>query len=47
MKIIPTQPESAKMNSDTTEAKSENKWMKLLTKDAELYEATRVIDNMK
>jgi hypothetical protein len=36
-----------KMNADTIETKTENKWMRNLTKDAELYEATRVIDDMK
>jgi carboxyl-terminal processing protease len=47
MKVLPTTHESARMAADTNEAKSENQWLKPLTKDAELYEATRVIDNMK
>jgi len=47
MKIIPTSLEQSKMNADSVETKTENKWMRNLTKDAELYEATRVIDDMK
>jgi carboxyl-terminal processing protease len=47
MTIVPNPDEALKMKSDTLEAKSENNWMKQLTKDAELYEATRVIDDMK
>lgn len=46
MKIIATEAEKAKMSSDTNAAKSDNTWFRQLTKDPELYEATRVIDNM-
>ncbi len=42
-----TTPEKAKMRADTNEAKSENTWLKRLTKDPELFEATRVISDMK
>lgn len=47
MKIIPTTGEDQKMQADTNEMASEKKWMKQLTKDPELYEATRVIDYMR
>jgi carboxyl-terminal processing protease len=47
MKVYPTSKESAKMANDTNETKTENQWLKQLTKDPELYEATRVIGNMK
>ncbi len=47
MKISPTIGENVKMKADTNEAATENKWLKQLTKDPELYEATRVIDNMQ
>lgn len=47
MKIVPTTAESLKMQADTNETATENKWMKQLTKDPELFEATRVIDYMK
>jgi carboxyl-terminal processing protease len=45
--ISPTTPEKEKMRADTNEAKSENVWLTRLTKDPELFEATRVISDMK
>ncbi len=47
MKVHAIAAETTKMNADTNEAKTENAWLKQLTKDPELYEATRVIDEMK
>jgi len=47
MKVYPTSKESAKMANDTNEAKTENQWLKQLTKDPELFEATKVIGDMK
>ena len=43
----PTTAEKNKMHADTNEAKTENSWLKRLTKDPELFEATRVIGDMK
>jgi carboxyl-terminal processing protease len=45
--ISATTGEKNKMLADTNEAKSENTWLKRLTKDPELFEATRVIGDMK
>ena len=45
--ISPTMQEQDKMRADTNEAGTENIWLKRLTKDPELFEATRVIGNMK
>jgi len=45
--ISATNQEKDKMRADTNEAKSENLWLKRLTKDPELFEATRVIGDMK
>jgi len=42
-----TSAEKEKMRADTNEAKTEQKWLKTLTKDPELFEATRVISDMK
>ncbi|HTB30431.1 MAG TPA: carboxy terminal-processing peptidase [Bacteroidia bacterium] len=42
-----TSIEKDKMRADTNEAKSENLWLKKLTKDPELFEATRVVGDMK
>ena len=47
MNVFATTAESLKMAADTNEAKMEKAWLKNLTKDPELYEATRVIDDMK
>lgn len=43
----PTMAEKDKMHSDTNETKTEKNWLKRLTKDPELFEATRVIGDMK
>ncbi len=45
--ITATEQDNAKMQADTNEAKSNKRWLKVLTKDAELFEATRVISDMK
>ncbi len=45
--ISATSPEKDKMRSDTNEANSENNFLKRLTRDPELFEATRVIGDMK
>jgi len=45
--ISATTPEKNKMMADTNEANSENNFLKRLTKDPELFEATRVIGDMK
>lgn len=47
MNILPVSEEGTKMAADTNEAKTEKSWFKQLTKDPELYEATKVIDDMK
>ncbi len=45
--ISATTSEKDKMRVDTNEAKTENAWLKRLTRDPELFEATRVISDMK
>lgn len=45
--ISATAEEQDKMRADTNEAKTENSWLKRITKDPELFEATRVIGDMK
>jgi hypothetical protein len=45
--ISATTTEKDKMRADTNEAKSEKNWLQRLTKDPELFEATRVIGDMK
>jgi carboxyl-terminal processing protease len=45
--ISPTTGEKDKMRADTNEAKMEEIWLKRITKDPELFEATRVIGDMK
>lgn len=45
--ISPTTGEKDKMRADTNEAKMEDIWLKRITKDPELFEATRVIGDMK
>lgn len=45
--ISATEEESFKMKSDTNETRSEKRWLKGLTRDDELYEATQVIGDMK
>jgi len=45
--IGPTTQEKNIMRADTNEANSQNAWMKRITKDPELFEATRVIGDMK
>jgi len=47
MNVHAVEAETVKMNADSNEAKTEKVWLKQLTKDPELYEATRVLDNMK
>jgi carboxyl-terminal processing protease len=45
--ITATADDNNKMAADTNEAKTEKRFLKALTRDAELYEATRVISDMK
>jgi len=45
--ISATKGEKDKMRADTNEAKSENSWLKKLTRDPELFEATRVMGDIK
>ncbi len=45
--ITATVDDNNKMAADTNEARSEKKFLKALTRDAELFEATRVITDMK